>query len=109
MKLTLGTNTSNLAMWQANHIQAKLQTVWPELVCEIRPYSIQDDETQKANQPPPLGSNKQIINELENGLKLGEVDIAVHSLKDLPAKQSDNIVKISVTTDFFSDFLGSYR
>lgn len=93
MTLTIGTRTSQLALWQTDHIQTLLQTRWPELVCEIRPYSTKGDETQKSGQPlPEIGGKGLFTEALENALHNGEIDIAVHSLKDLPVEQNDGIV-----------------
>ncbi|MEM7335187.1 MAG: hydroxymethylbilane synthase [Chloroflexota bacterium] len=93
MKIIIGTRTSNLAMWQTRHIQAKLTAAWAEITCEIRPYSTKGDETQKLDQPlPEIGGKGLFTEALENGLKNGEIDIAVHSLKDLPVDQNNGII-----------------
>lgn len=90
MKLTLGTRTSNLAMWQTHHIRSLLEAAWPDLVCEIRPYTTKGD--LNLDQPlPKIGGKGLFTAELERALIDKEIDLAVHSLKDLPVTQSDGI------------------
>ena len=93
MKLTIGTRTSALAMWQTHHVIALLQEQWPELVCEIRPFVTKGDKTQASGQPlPEIGGKGLFTAELEASLRAKEIDIAVHSLKDLPTQNPDNII-----------------
>jgi hydroxymethylbilane synthase len=88
--LTIGSRTSNLAMWQTNHIVALLKQAWPELSCQIEPYVTKGDKT--LDKPlPQIGGKGLFTSELENGLRNGRIDIAVHSLKDLPVENSDGL------------------
>lgn len=91
MILTLGTRTSTLAMWQTNHVVDLLQTAWPELVCEKRPFTTQGDKT--LDKPlPQIGGKGLFTAELESALLRKEIDMAVHSLKDLPVEQPAGVV-----------------
>jgi hydroxymethylbilane synthase len=88
--LIIGSRTSNLAMWQTNHIVALLRQAWPDLECHIEPYVIKGDKT--LDQPlPQIGGKGLFTSELEDGLRNGRIDIAVHSLKDLPVENSDGL------------------
>lgn len=81
--ITVGTRLSALARWQTDHVIALLQSAWPGLACTIRTFSTTGD--QILDRPLPAIGGKGLFTEaLENALREGEIDIAVHSLKDLP-------------------------
>lgn len=81
--LIVGTRASQLALWQTNHVIAALQEAWPDLTCAVRTFSTTGD--QILDRPLPAIGGKGLFTEaLENALRAGEIDIAVHSLKDLP-------------------------
>ena len=89
-RLTLGSRTSALAIWQSRHIIAALQTAWPGLECEIEPFVTQGDKT--LDRPlPEIGGKGLFTLELENGLRQGRIDLAVHSLKDLPVDDAPGL------------------
>lgn len=86
-KLIIGTRTSPLALWQTGHVIEQLQQVWPGLLCEIRSFTTQGDKTQAQGKPlPEIGGKGLFTAELEEALLAGEIDLAVHSLKDLPVE-----------------------
>lgn len=81
--LNVGTRISQLARWQTDHIIARLQDAWPDLTCEVVPFVTKGDKT--LDKPlPQIGGKGLFTAELERALHTGEIDIAVHSLKDLP-------------------------
>ncbi len=81
--LTIGTRGSTLARWQAAWVQAQLQAAWPDLQCELRLFQTSGDKI--LDKPlPEIGGKGLFTEELENALRSGEIDLAVHSLKDLP-------------------------
>ncbi len=81
--LTIGTRGSALARWQTEWVQSRLQAAWPELRCELRLFQTSGD-TILDRSLPEIGGKGLFTEELENALRSGEIDIAVHSLKDLP-------------------------
>ncbi len=88
--LTLGSRTSALAMWQSRHVMDALQAAWPGLECTIEPYVTQGDKT--LDRPlPEIGGKGLFTLELENGLREGRIDLAVHSLKDLPVDDAPGL------------------
>lgn len=88
--LIVGTRTSRLAVWQTNHIIEQLQEPWPSLSCETRSVVTKGDKT--LDRPlPEIGGKGLFTLELENALRQGEIDIAVHSLKDLPVEDADGL------------------
>jgi hydroxymethylbilane synthase len=81
--LRLGTRTSRLATWQAEHVAAALRQAWPGLDVELVPFVTKGDKT--LDQPlPEIGGKGLFTAELEASLLDGRIDLAVHSLKDLP-------------------------
>ncbi|PAP77139.1 hydroxymethylbilane synthase [Rubrivirga marina] len=83
--LRLGTRTSRLATWQAEHVAAALQRAWPGLEVEFVPFVTKGDKT--LDQPlPEIGGKGLFTAELEASLLDGRIDLAVHSLKDLPTE-----------------------
>lgn len=83
--LTFGTRGSQLARWQSVHVVQRLCAAWSDLDCQIKLFTTSGDRTQSVDKPlPEIGGKGLFTEELENALRSGEIDIAVHSLKDLP-------------------------
>ena len=89
-KVKLGTRKSRLALWQTNHVMALLQNAWPSLKCETVPFVTQGDRTLDTPLPA-IGGKGLFTQELEEALLHGDIDIAVHSLKDLPVRNPDGL------------------
>ena len=89
--LTIGTRGSALARWQSAWVQTQLQTTWPELHCELRLFQTSGDKI--LDRPlPEIGGKGLFTEELESALRSGEIDIAVHSLKDLPIDNASGLI-----------------
>lgn len=82
--LRIATRKSPLALWQANHIAAQLLAHWPDLRIELRPMLTTGDRFL-SNPLQAIGGKGLFVKELEEGLLRGEADLAVHSMKDVPA------------------------
>jgi hydroxymethylbilane synthase len=83
--LRLGTRGSALARWQTDYIAARLTAVWPELAVAVEVLHTQGDRI--LDKPLPLIGGKGLFTaELEAALHNGAIDLAVHSLKDLPTE-----------------------
>src|SRR5206468_11869506 len=88
--LALRRRTSALARWQTRSVIAQLQAAWPGLECEERFYTTSGD--QSPNRPlTEIGGAGVATTELENALRAGESDLAVHSLKDLPIEPAPGL------------------
>ena len=88
----LGTRASALARAQTDRIVELLKTVWPDLVCDVKPIVTQGDRTQASGEPlPEIGGKGLFTFELERALRADEIDLAVHSLKDLPAEETPGV------------------
>ena len=83
MKLRIGSRGSQLALWQANHISALLRDAGHEVEIEI--IKTTGDRLQEVTFAQ-VGSKGMFTKEIEEALAEGRVDLAVHSLKDLPTE-----------------------
>ncbi len=81
--LIIGTRGSALAMWQAEHIKTLLSKKFPRLTVELKIIHTTGDKILDAPLAK-IGGKGVFTKELENALLRKEIDIAVHSLKDLP-------------------------
>jgi len=90
--VTVGTRGSALARRQTERVIELLAEAWPGLVCEATPIVTHGDRTQASGEPlPEIGGKGLFTAELEEGLRTGEIDLAVHSLKDLPAEDAPGV------------------
>lgn len=83
--ITIATRKSALAMWQAEHIKARLESIHPGLQVELLPMSTRGDvilDTPLAK----IGGKGLFVKELEVAMLEGRADLAVHSMKDLPVE-----------------------
>ena len=88
MKIRIATRKSALALWQAEHVAALL-TALPEVdAVELLPLSTRGDEILDRSLQK-IGGKGLFIKELEVAMQAGEADIAVHSMKDVPAEMPE--------------------
>lgn len=95
-KLTIGTRKSALALWQAEYIKKALEGYDPELTVTLEHIVTKGDKILDV----PLariGGKGLFTTELESRLLAGTIDLAVHSLKDLPADLPDGLCLAAVT------------
>jgi hydroxymethylbilane synthase len=81
--LVMGTRGSTLALAQSRQVAAALQATRPDLAIEERVVRTTGDRLQTAPLPA-IGGKGVFTIEIEDALLRGEIDFAVHSLKDLP-------------------------
>jgi hydroxymethylbilane synthase len=90
--VALGTRGSPLARRQTELLADLLRRAWPGLECEERVVVTTGDRTQRTGEPlPEIGGKGLFTAELEQGLRVGELDLAVHSLKDLPTEDAADV------------------
>ena len=82
-KIVIASRESRLAMWQAEHIQARLQALYPHLSVEILGMTTQGDQILDKTLSK-IGGKGLFVKELEVALADGRADLAVHSIKDVP-------------------------
>jgi hydroxymethylbilane synthase len=94
--LVIGTRTSQLALWQTHHIKQQLEAHWPGLECRLETFLTTGDKS--LDRPlPQIGGKGLFTAELENALHNGEIDLAVHSLKDLPIENTPGLALAAIT------------
>jgi hydroxymethylbilane synthase len=84
-KLVIATRRSRLAMWQAEHIKEKLEALHKGLQVELLPLSTRGDELLD-RRLDDAGGKGLFVKELETALAEARADLAVHSMKDVPAE-----------------------
>ncbi|HYG99219.1 MAG TPA: hydroxymethylbilane synthase [Terriglobales bacterium] len=94
-KLRIGSRGSQLALWQANHIAALLRERGHEVEIEIIK-TTGDKITDVAL--AKVGTKGMFTKEIEEALAEGRVDLAVHSLKDLPTELAAGFEIAAITT-----------
>lgn len=82
--LRIATRRSALALWQAEHVAARLRATHPGLDVELLPMSTRGDEVLDTPLAA-IGGKGLFLKELEYALLDGRADLAAHSLKDVPA------------------------
>jgi hydroxymethylbilane synthase len=93
-RLRIGSRGSQLALWQANHISALLRERGHEVELEIIK-TTGDKITDVAL--AKVGTKGMFTKEIEEALAEGRVDLAVHSLKDLPTELSPGFEIAAIT------------
>jgi len=81
--LRIGTRGSALALWQAEWVKARLEHEWTDLRVELVPIKTSGDRIQDVSLAA-IGGKGLFVKEIEDALLSGSVDLAVHSIKDLP-------------------------
>jgi hydroxymethylbilane synthase len=85
MKLKIATRKSALALWQAEHVAALLAQLSAISSVELKPMSTRGDEILDRSLQK-IGGKGLFIKELEIAMQAHEADLAVHSMKDVPAE-----------------------
>ena len=94
--LKIGTRQSLLALWQSNHIAACLRKQYPE--CEVVLKKIVTKGDRIIDGPlAQIGGKGLFTKEIEEDLLSGEVDLAVHSLKDMPTVLPEGLCLTAIT------------
>ena len=86
----IGTRGSELAMWQANWVKAKIEATHPDLSVALEIVKTKGDKILDV----PLakvGGKGLFVKEIEDALQNGRIDLAVHSMKDMPAEIPEDL------------------
>jgi len=95
-RLVIGTRGSALARWQAEHVARQLRLADPALEVELHTIKTKGDRIQDV----PLakvGGKGLFVKEIEEALLAGDVDLAVHSIKDLPTDLVQGLALAAIT------------
>ena len=96
MKLVIATRRSRLALWQADHIKHRLEALHRGLSVETLALSTRGDELidRRLDQ---AGGKGLFVKELEQAMSDGRADLAVHSIKDVPAELPPGFTLAAIT------------
>ncbi len=94
MKIKIGTRGSALALWQANYIKTQLQELGATV--ELQIIQTKGDKIQHLSFDKIEGKGF-FTKELEDALKDGSVDLAVHSMKDMPTQATEGLKLAAVS------------
>ncbi len=84
-KLTIGTRGSALALWQAHTVKKMLADIYPDLIIKTKIIKTKGDKILDSALSK-IGDKGLFTREIEQQLLEGQIDLAVHSLKDLPTE-----------------------
>jgi len=90
-KLLIGTRGSDLALVQANLISNRLKSICPDRSMEVVPIRTRGDRMQNISLVE-IGGKGIFVKEIEEALLRGDIDVAVHSMKDVPVDLPDGLV-----------------
>lgn len=104
-KIIIGSRGSALALFQSELVGKMLKKFFPPLSISIRNFVTTGDKLQ-SRALSKIGDKSLFTKELEDALLSGEIDIAVHSLKDMPTNLSENLtIGAYLKRDEFRDCL----
>lgn len=87
--ITIGTRGSQLALWQAEYVRKRLNRQFPDLGVELQIIKTTGDANQERSL---VGLGKGVFTkEIEKAILAGAIDLAVHSMKDLPTDLPDEL------------------
>ena len=93
--IKIGTRKSQLALIQTNLVISKIKQYFPHVNCEVIPITTSGDLIQ--NKPLyDIGGKALFLKEIEQALLDKKIDLAVHSLKDVPGRIPENLVIAAV-------------
>ncbi len=89
-KIRIGTRGSALALWQADHVERLIKQANPQIEIERIIIKTEGDRDQKSSLTR-IGGQGVFTKTIEDALLNGKIDIAVHSLKDLPSAMAEGL------------------
>jgi len=88
--ICIGTRGSKLALWQANFIKSEIEHLFPDLIVELKVIKTTGDMI--TDRPLAMVGGKGLfVKEIEAALLNRQIDLAVHSMKDMPGKLPDGL------------------
>lgn len=95
-RIVIATRESELALWQARHIEARLRALHPGLETRLMGMTTEGDRKLEVSLAK-IGGKGLFVKELELALESGAADIAVHSMKDVPMNLAAGFVIGAIT------------
>ena len=95
-RIVIATRESRLALWQAEHVKARLEALYPSCTVELLGMTTRGD--QILDRPlAKVGGKGLFVKELESALLERTADIAVHSMKDVPMELPDGFSLVAIS------------
>ena len=94
--IIVGTRSSKLALWQADYVTDCLRRKYPDITVEQRLMTTKGDKILDAPLAK-IGGKGLFTKELEQAMLAGEIDLAVHSLKDMPTEVPEGLAIAAIT------------
>jgi len=90
MKIRIGTRKSKLALWQSEWVKSQIEKKFPDVSVELVKITTKGDKILDVPLAK-IGDKGLFTKEIEEAMLKGEIDIAVHSLKDVPTKLPEGL------------------
>jgi hydroxymethylbilane synthase len=94
-ELIIGTRSSKLALWQAEWVHARLRELEPGLSVSLKRIKTTGDKILDTPLAA-IGGKGLFIKEIEDALRRGEIDLAVHSMKDVPTHVPEGLEILAI-------------
>lgn len=95
-RIVIGSRGSELALWQANFVKSQLSFLVPSLTIEIKIIKTLGDKILDSPLSK-IGDKGLFIKEIEKALLDERIDLAIHSLKDVPTRLADRLQLAAIT------------
>ena len=95
--IVIGTRGSKLALWQAEHIASRIRERFPAIEVTLKKIVTTGDKILDVPLAK-IGGKGLFTKELENAMLSGDIDLAVHSLKDMPTELPEGLMLAAITT-----------
>ncbi len=95
-RLVIATRGSQLALWQAEHVKARIKAIVPGMVVELNVITTQGDKILDVPLAK-IGGKGLFVKEIEQALLDNKADCAVHSMKDLPGELAEGLTLAAVS------------
>jgi hydroxymethylbilane synthase len=96
MEIRIGTRGSKLALWQANWVKDRIERRFPSAVCRLVKIRTKGDKIRDLALAK-VGGKGLFVKEIENALLKRRIDLAVHSMKDVPTELADSLHIAAIT------------
>lgn len=91
MHIRIGSRGSKLALWQSEYVARKLKEVYPNITYEIIVIKTKGDQIQNVSLQK-IGDKGLFVKEIEEQLLADKIDMAVHSMKDMPSMLPPSLI-----------------
>jgi hydroxymethylbilane synthase len=96
-EITIGTRGSALALWQAKWVQSRLHEIFHDTPIHLKIIKTKGDKILDVPLAK-IGGKGLFVKEIETALLNKEIDLAVHSMKDMPSEMPDGLCLGAITT-----------